>query len=341
VIKVLVVDDSSVVRGILQAAISADPDLQVVGMAPDPYVARDLIVERKPDVVTLDVEMPRMDGITFLKRLMHYMPVPTIVVSSLTPRGSGLAIEALSAGAVEVMCKPGESYTVGAMAGDLVAKIKIAARAKVTQRVLNDGANAAVGALGRTTNQVVAMGSSTGGTVALEYVLSHLPPDGPGIVIAQHMPAMFTKQFANRLDQLSALKVKEAEEGDSVVPGIALVAPGDLHMVLRRSGSRYFVSVKSGPLVNRQRPAVDVLFRSVARAAGSNAIGVIMTGMGNDGAQGLLEMRQAGAATMAQDEASCVVYGMPKVAVDLGAAERTVGLRNIPAEILRAVAREA
>jgi len=334
VIKVLVVDDSAVVRQILQSALAADPEIKVVGTAPDPFVARDLIVQHKPDVLTLDVEMPRMDGITFLRKLMHYYPIPVIVVSSLTPEGSGLAIEALSSGAVEVMCKPGASFTVGDMGEELVEKVKIAARAKVTQ-IDRAVRGATSGALGRTTNKVIAMGASTGGTVALERILSSMPVDAPGIVIAQHMPAMFTKQFAARMNQLSEMEVREAVDGDSVIPGVALIAPGDYHMLLKRSGARYFVNVKSGPMVHRQRPAVEVLFRSVARSAGSNAVGVLLTGMGEDGAQGLLEMRQAGAFTIAQDEASCVVFGMPRAAIELGGAERVVSLDKITEEVLR------
>jgi two-component system, chemotaxis family, protein-glutamate methylesterase/glutaminase len=333
-IKVLVVDDSAVVRQILQGALSADPDIEVVGTAPDPFVARDLIVQKKPDVITLDVEMPRMDGITFLRKLMHYYPLPVIVVSSLTPEGSGLALEALSSGAVEVMSKPGAAFTVGDMGEELVEKVKVAAHAKV-KKVERDVVKESPGALGRTTNKVIAMGASTGGTVALEYILSRMPVDAPGIVIAQHMPAMFTRQFAERMNQLSEMEVREAADGDSVIPGVALIAPGNFHMLLKRSGARYFVNIKSGPMVHRQRPAVEVLFRSVARSAGANAVGVLLTGMGADGAEGMLEMRQAGAMTIAQDEASCVVYGMPRVAVELGAAAKVVGLERIPQEVLR------
>jgi two-component system chemotaxis response regulator CheB len=332
VIKVLIVDDSAVVRQILQGALSADPEIQVVGTAPDPFVARDMIVERKPDVITLDMEMPRMDGITFLRKLMHYFPLPVIVVSSLTPEGSKLALDALSSGAVDVMCKPGAAFTVGDMAAELVEKVKMAAFAKVGRKILANADKPV--ALGQTTNKVIAIGASTGGTVALEYILSRMPVDAPGIVIAQHMPAMFTKQFAGRMNQLSAMEVREAVDGDSVVPGVALIAPGDLHMLLKRSGARYYVSVKTGPMVHRQRPSVEVLFRSASRAAGSNAVGVILTGMGADGAQGLLEMRQAGAATVAQDEASCVVFGMPRAAIELGAAERIMSLEQIPREML-------
>lgn len=335
-IKVLVVDDSAVVRQILQKALQSDPEINVIGAAPDPFIARDLIVEREPDVITLDIEMPRMDGITFLRKLMHYHPMPVIIVSSLTPEGSKLAVEALSHGAIEVMCKPGAAFTVGDMTSELVEKVKNAAFANVKQINLNVPATKTA-ALGCTTNKVIALGASTGGTVALEYILSRMPVDAPGIVIAQHMPALFTKQFSARMNDISPMEVREAVDGDSVVPGVALIAPGDYHLLLKRSGARYFVAVKSGPMVHRQRPAVEVLFRSVARAAGANAVGVILTGMGEDGARGLLEMREAGAHTLAQDEASSVVYGMPRAAVELGAAEKVIGLTHMPESILRAV----
>ncbi len=339
-IRVLVVDDSAVVRQIFQTELARDPEIEVVGTAPDPYQARDLVVELKPDVITLDVEMPRMDGLTFLRKLMHYHPMPVIVVSSLTSAGGELALEALHSGAVEVMCKPGGAYTVGDMTDELIEKIKGAARVDVRGR----RAAAAVAAppeevrpLGRTTNQVLAIGASTGGTVALEAILKAFPPDAPGTVITQHMPATFTRFLADRLDQAARVKVKEAADGDAVVPGVALLAPGDHHLVLRRSGARYLVQVKDGPRVNRHRPSVDVMFQSVAQAAGRNAIGVLLTGMGGDGAKGLLAMKEAGAPTIAQDEATSVVWGMPKVAIDLGAAERILPLPSIAAEIIRIV----
>jgi two-component system chemotaxis response regulator CheB len=334
-IRVLIVDDSAVVRQILQGALSADPEIEVVGTAPDPFVARDMIVQKRPDVITLDMEMPRMDGMTFLRKLMFYFPLPVIVVSSLTPAGGELAMEALSAGAVEVMCKPGAAFTVGDMSAELILKIKTAAHARVTKHAAEEEKATPTTALGRTTNQVVAIGASTGGTVALEHILTRMPPDAPGTIIAQHMPAMFTKQFADRLNRLSQMDIHEAVEGESVIPGVALVAPGDKHLLLRRSGARYYVSVKDGPLVHRQRPAVDVLFRSVARNAGKNALGVLLTGMGVDGAAGLQEMLQAGAHTIAQDEASCVVFGMPKAAIELGAAEKVLPLKDIPNAILQ------
>ena len=337
--RVLVVDDSAVVRQIFSRELAKDPELEVVGSAPDPYVARDLIVQKKPDVLTLDLEMPRMDGNTFLRKLMHYYPMPVVVVSSLTPAGGELAMEALAAGAVDVLCKPGAAFTVGDMTGQLIQKVKAAAHVNMKARAQQRPAAPPqpARALSRTTNQILAIGASTGGTVALEGILRAMPPNAPGIVITQHMPEMFTKYFADRLNQISQLQVREAVDGDSVVPGVALIAPGNKHMLLKRSGARYYVNVRDGPRVNLHRPSVDVMFRSVAQAAGRNAVGVILTGMGGDGAQGLLEMKTAGARTLAQDEASCVVFGMPKVAIELGAADKVVALDAMPAEILRSV----
>ncbi len=339
--RVLVVDDSAVVRQILSRELGRDPGLKVVGTAPDPYVARDLIVQLKPDVVTLDLEMPRMDGLTFLRKLMQHYPLPVVVVSSLTPAGGELALEALAAGAVDLMCKPGTAFSVGDMSAGLIEKIKNAAHARPRARAALDGvangrASVVGSGLSRTTHQVVAIGSSTGGTVAIEHILRMMPPDAPGIVVTQHMPEMFTKFFADRLKQVCPLDVREAQEGDSVVPGVVLIAPGDRHLLLRRSGARYLVSVRDGPRVNRHRPSVDVMFRSVVQAAGKNAVGVLLTGMGGDGAQGLLEMRHAGARTLGQDEASCVVYGMPKVAYEIGAVEKVVTLEGMAGAILDA-----
>jgi len=339
-VRVLVVDDSAVVRNVFSSELAKDPGIEVVGTAPDPFVARDLLLEREPDVITLDLEMPRMDGITFLRKIMKYRPTPVIVVSSLTTAGGELAMEALAAGAVEVMCKPGAAYSVGDMTTDLVERVKEVAatgvRAPTERPPLAAGQPAAAApALTRTTNQVLAIGASTGGTVAIERILAALPPNVPGIVITQHMPELFTKFFANRLKSMSRLDAREAVDGDSVVPGVALVAPGNKHMLLKRSGARYLVEVKDGPRVNRHRPSVDVMFRSVARHAGKNAIGVILTGMGGDGAQGLLAMREAGARTVAQDEASSVVFGMPKVAIDCGAVERIMPLDAVAGEILK------
>jgi two-component system, chemotaxis family, protein-glutamate methylesterase/glutaminase len=337
VIRVLVVDDSAVVRQVFCRELGRDASIQVVGAAPDPYVARDLIVAEKPDVLTLDIEMPRMDGVTFLRRLMHYHPLPVVIVSSLTTAGSELALEALAAGAVEVLSKPGASFSVGDMAEVLREKVKAAAGVDVRRKILPGlgvQTRHELKALARTTNQVLAIGASTGGTVAIEAILAALPADSPGTVIAQHMPAAFTGPFAKRLSGLSRMEVREGRDGDSVVPGLALVAPGNLHMLLRRSGARYLVQVKDGPMVHRQRPAVDVLFRSVATTAGKNAIGVLLTGMGVDGARGLLEMHQAGARTLAQDEASSVVFGMPKAAIDLGAADEVLALDRIAPRVL-------
>jgi two-component system chemotaxis response regulator CheB len=336
VIKVLVVDDSAVVRQMLSQQLRSDPEIEVVGAAPDPYVARDLIVNLRPDVITLDIEMPRMDGLTFLRKLMHHRPMPVVVVSSLTTAGSRMALEALACGAIAVLNKPGTAYEVGDLARELIAVVKAAARVQVKSQHLGLD-RAPLAPLARTTSQIVAIGASTGGTVALEKILVTLPQDSPGIVITQHMPEVFTRTFADRLNTLSQLEVREAADGDSVVAGVALVAPGNHHLLLRRSGARYVVSVRTGPLVSGHRPSVDVMFRSVAEAAGRNAVGVILTGMGGDGAKGLLEMRHAGAATIAEDESTCVVFGMPQVAIKAGAVEHVLPLPQIPRQILALV----
>jgi len=339
-IKVLIVDDSAVVRQIFSKELSRDPHIEVVGTAPDPYIARDKIIKFTPDVVTLDIEMPRMDGITFLKKLMKHFPLPVIVVSSLTSKGGELALEAIESGAVEVMSKPGAAYTVGDMSVELIDKIKAAAKVKVNKQSISSFEAPAPGAklaMTRTTNKVVAIGASTGGTQALQRLLSALPGNAPGTIVVQHMPEHFTRAFADRLNEVCEIKVKEAEDGDKVVPGQVLIAPGNYHMLLRRSGAMYYVQVKSGPLVSRHRPSVDVLFKSVARYAGKNAIGVILTGMGGDGAEGLLEMKKSGANTIAQNEASCVVFGMPKVAIELGAVDKIAGLGKIPEQILQMI----
>lgn len=335
-IRVLVVDDSAVVRQIFQSQISLDPEIEVVGTAPDPYVARDKIVSLKPDVVTLDIEMPRMDGITFLGKLMRYYPLPVIVVSSLTPRGGELAMAALDAGAVDVMCKPGPSYSVGDMARELIKKIKAAARADVRKRaeVVSQQSMREQLSMIKTTNKVVAIGASTGGTQALQTVLTAMPGTAPGMVIVQHMPEQFTRAFAERLDGICEIAVKEAEDGDTVRPGLALIAPGNLHMMLRRSGAVYLVQVKTGPQVCHQRPSVDVLFKSVAKYGGANAVGVILTGMGADGADGMKEMHDEGAVCVAQDEASCVVFGMPREAIARGGVDHVVPLSAVARKIL-------
>ncbi|MEW6667455.1 MAG: chemotaxis response regulator protein-glutamate methylesterase [Thermodesulfobacteriota bacterium] len=334
-VKVLVVDDSAIVRRVLSEELSRERGIEVVGTAPDPFVARDKIVRLKPDVITLDIEMPRMDGLTFLKKLMRHYPMPVIIVSSLTKKGGTLAMEALSLGALEVISKPSAAYSVGDMSVQLADKIKAVARVDVRRNLPSPEQSvplrkeAPAQALSATTNKIIAIGASTGGTEAIKAVLAGMPPNSPGILVVQHMPAKFTTSFAERLDSLCCVNVKEAEDGDSVVNGRALIAPGNYHMILRRSGARYYVQVKTGPTVHHQRPSVDVLFKSVADYAGSNAVGVIMTGMGADGADGLLKMREAGARTIAQDEQSCVVFGMPKEAIKLGAAEKVVSLQHI------------
>ncbi len=337
-VRVLIVDDSAMVRQIFSQELARDPEIEIVGAAPDPYVARDKIVMLKPDVITLDIEMPRMDGITFLRKLMRHYPLPAIIVSSLTTKGCDLAMEALEAGAVDVLCKPGASYSVGDMSVELIDKIKAAACVDVKRRLAAAPAVPSAPqrlSMTRTTNKVVAIGASTGGTEALASVLSSLPANSPGIVIVQHMPELFTRSFAERLNNLSAIEVKEAEHGDTVAPGRALLAPGNKHMLLKRSGAAYYVEVKTGPLVGRHRPSVDVLFKSVARYAGANAVGVIMTGMGADGSDGMKEMHDNGAATVAQDEASCVVFGMPKEAIAKGGVDHVTTLSRIPNMILQ------
>ncbi|HEX3746320.1 MAG TPA: chemotaxis response regulator protein-glutamate methylesterase [Bryobacteraceae bacterium] len=342
-IRVLIVDDSAIVRKILTDALAGEPDLEVVGSAPDPYVARDKILALQPDVLTLDIEMPRMDGLTFLKKLMHFHPMPAVVISSLAQPSCRTAVEALEYGAVEVLAKPGGPYSVGELRHTLASKIRAAAASRVRRHqpptalpVRQIPATAAPLVSVLASDTVIAIGASTGGTEAIASVLTKLPASTPGIVIAQHIPPQFSRAFALRLNDISALEVKEAEEGDAVRQGRALVAPGDFHMLLRNSGGRYWVSVKTGPRVCYQRPSVDVLFSSVAEAARDRAIGVLLTGMGSDGAQGLLKMRQAGARTIAQDEASCVVFGMPREAIALGAAEQVLALPQIANGILTA-----
>lgn len=337
-IRILVVDDSAIVRQIFSRELARDPELDVVGSAPDPYAARDMILRLQPDVLTLDVEMPRMDGITFLRKLMRHHPLPVVVVSSLTRKGGNLAMEALDCGAVDVLCKPGSAYTVGDMSVELIDKIKAAAHVDMQRHLAPKARQGRPKrlAMTRTTNKVVAMGASTGGTQALQTVLEVLPARSPAVLIVQHMPEHFTRSFANTLNTACAVEVKEAENNDSVVPGRVLIAPGNRHTVLRRSGARYFVQVKEGPLVSRHRPSVDVLFRSVARYAGANAIGVIMTGMGSDGADGMREMHANGATTIAQDEATCVVYGMPKEAVRRGGVDTVLPLAQIAPALLEA-----
>ncbi len=335
-IGVLIVDDSAIVRKILSKQLSQHRGIEVVGTAPDPYIARDKIVALDPDVLTLDVEMPRMDGITFLRKLMQYRPMPVIVLSSLTPKGGKTAMEALNAGAVEVMCKPGPAYSVGEACKALAEKIQAASRARIDRNAIARGRQTVKRLhMVETTNKIFAIGASTGGVQALSQVLSALPVNAPGTLVVQHMPAQFTTSFAERLNGECAVGVKEAQDGDRVVPGRVLIAPGGFHMLLQRSGANYYVSVKDGPPVCRQRPSVEVMFDSVAKYAGANAVGAILTGMGNDGAGGLLNMRNAGAHTLAQDEATCVVFGMPKEAIERGAAEKTVPLSEIAQNMIK------
>ncbi|MGB9587758.1 MAG: protein-glutamate methylesterase/protein-glutamine glutaminase [Armatimonadota bacterium] len=338
-IRVLIVDDSAVVRKILSEKLSKYSDIEVVGCAQDPYAARDMIVSLRPDVVTLDVEMPRMDGLSFLAKLMKHFPLPVIIVSSVTPENSENALKALELGAVEVIAKPGSSFTAPDVDRQLVWAIRAAASARVTQQ--RNGASTPMvtqekrhTSLAGLSSKILAIGASTGGTQAIEAVLTRMPDSTPGTVIVQHMPEFFTNAFAERLNQICAMEIREAHDGDVVRPGLALVAPGNIHMILQQVGSRYIVRLKHGPPVHYQRPSVDVLFQSVAKSAGKNAVGVILTGMGADGAKGLLEMRQAGAYTIAQDEATSVVFGMPKEAIKLGATSVVLPLSSIPSAII-------
>ncbi|HXY95680.1 MAG TPA: chemotaxis response regulator protein-glutamate methylesterase [Steroidobacteraceae bacterium] len=353
-IKVLIVDDSAVVRRVLTEVLRGYKGIEVIGTAQDPLFAMERMKACWPDVIVLDVEMPRMDGVTFLRKLMHEHPTPVVICSTLTEAGAPTTLEALAAGAVTFITKPklGLQEFLSAAAAEIVAAIRAAATANVRRRaaarpgmpkapaappkhtadVILAPANGR--AMTSTTERVVALGTSTGGTQALEAVLTALPAVTPGIVIVQHMPPVFTASFASRLDGLCEIEVREARHNDRVTPGQALIAPGGKHMLLQRSGAQYYVEIREGPPVSRHCPSVDVLFRSVAKAAGRNALGVIMTGMGDDGARGLKEMRDAGAHTIAQDEASCIVFGMPKEALRLDAAERVLSLDELPEAIL-------
>jgi two-component system, chemotaxis family, protein-glutamate methylesterase/glutaminase len=345
-IRVLIVDDSAVVRQTLQKILNSDPEIEVMATASDPFFAAKKISIETPDVITLDVEMPRMDGLTFLRRIMSQHPIPVVIISSLTAKGTETALKALEYGAVEVIAKSqvdAKNFLEESKIA-LCDAVKAAAIAKIRRKSSpiefpvqpKYSADAILpkfvpteSNMVKTTELVIAVGASTGGTDALRIFLEGMPPDSPGIVIVQHMPENFTKSFANRLNELCSLSVKEAENGDAVFRGRALIAPGNHHLLIKRSGSKYYVEVKDGPLVNRHRPSVDVLFRSTARFAGKNAIGIIMTGMGDDGARGLLEMKEAGAFNIAQDEKSCVVFGMPNEAIKLGAADKIVPLDQI------------
>ena len=349
-IRVLIVDDSASVRQSLKEVLESDPEIEVSGTAPDPFVAAARIEQQEPDVITLDIEMPRMDGLTFLEKLMAQHPIPVVICSSLTENGSDSALVALERGAVEIITKPklGTREFLQESCIRICDTVKSAARAgtkrrlpaverKIVPKLTADAvlAKPSSQAMIRTTEKVVVVGASTGGTEALREFLEALPSDAPGIVIVQHMPEKFTASFAARLDQICRINVKEAEQNDSVIRGQALIAPGNRHTLLKRSGARYFAEIRDGPLVSRHRPSVDVLFRSAARYAGGNAVGVIMTGMGDDGAHGMLEMKKAGAINLAQDEASCVVFGMPAEAIRLGGVERTLPLGRLADEVVR------
>ncbi|MDO5896956.1 protein-glutamate methylesterase/protein-glutamine glutaminase [Agrobacterium sp. Azo12] len=353
-IRVLIVDDSASVRQTLTAVLQSDPQIEVIGAAADPFIAAKRIQEEIPDVITLDVEMPRMDGITFLRKLMSQHPIPVVMCSSLTESGSETLLQALEAGAVDIILKPkiGAADHLAESAMRICEVVKSAAQARLGRRKIMSARQSELSgptakltadavlpppsgkAMARTTEMVVCVGASTGGTEALREMLEKLPANAPGIVIVQHMPEKFTAAFAKRLNSLCEMEIKEAADGDPVLRGHVLIAPGDKHMLLERQGARYHVSVRTGPLVSRHRPSVDVLFRSAARAAGANAMGVIMTGMGDDGARGMLEMHQAGAFTVSQDEASSVVFGMPKEAIAHGGVDKILPLDRIAAEIL-------
>jgi two-component system chemotaxis response regulator CheB len=334
-IRVLVVDDSALMRQVLGRLLAQDPAIEVVGVAPDPYVARDRIKQLAPDVLTLDVEMPRMDGLSFLEKLMRAHPMPVVMVSSLTESGCATTLRALELGAVDFVTKPKVDLRerMPEVAQEVIEKVKGAAGARVRCSPAPPTGPVAprpvATAMLKTTDQIIAVGASTGGTEALREFLTALPADCPGVIVVQHMPEKFTRAFAERLDGLCTVRVKEAEEGDRVLTGHVLLAPGSHHMRVVREGATYRVRLGSDPPVNRHRPSVDVLFHSCAETAGSNAVGVIMTGMGDDGARGLLAMRRAGARTLAQDEATCVVFGMPKAALDMGAAERALPLPRL------------
>jgi two-component system chemotaxis response regulator CheB len=345
-IRVLIVDDSAVVRQTLREVLESDPEIEVIATAGDPFVAAERIAEQVPDVITLDIEMPRMDGLTFLKKLMSQHPIPVVICSSLAEEGAQSTFRALEYGAVEIITKPrmGTKQFLEDSEIEICTAVKAASQARL--RVLRPSQTVepkhnadcilsqATHAMAETTEKVVAIGASTGGTEALKTVLEALPADTPGIVIVQHMPELFTRAFAQRLDGLCSITVKEAETNDTIIRGRALIAPGNHHMLLKRSGARYYVEIKDGPLVCRHRPSVDVLFRSAARYAGRNAVGVILTGMGDDGARGMLEMKQAGAMTIAQDEATCIVFGMPKEAIKLGGVDKVLPLNSIAGAML-------
>jgi two-component system chemotaxis response regulator CheB len=354
-IRVLIVDDSAVVRQTIEQVLSSDHEIQVMATASDPFIAAEKMLHEVPDVITLDVEMPRMDGVTFLQKIMSQHPIPVVICSSLTEDGSETALKALEYGAVEIILKPriGTKHFLEESRVRICDAVKAAAMARVKRIALTPPQvvpkftadvilpKPASNAMVKTTEKVVVVGASTGGTEALRDFLEAMPLDAPGIVVVQHMPEHFTRAFAGRLNAVCRISVKEAEDNDTILRGRALIAPGNHHLLLKRSGARYYVEVKDGPLVSRHRPSVDVLFRSAARYAGKNCIGVLMTGMGDDGAKGMLEMKEAGAFTIAQDEESCVVFGMPKKAIELNAVSKVAHLKHIPGLVVNAFAERA
>ena len=339
-IRVLVIDDSALIRGVLKEIINRESDMECVGAAPDPLAARELIKALNPDVLTLDVEMPKMDGLDFLQRLMRLRPMPVLMISTLTEGGSNITFRALELGAVDFVAKPKLDIARGMeeYAIEITDKIRAVAQAQVRRKIIEPvihekfSADAILPSTkGRysSTEKLIVIGASTGGTEAIKEVLNKLPADAPGVLVTQHMPEHFTKSFADRLNSLCRISVKEAEHNERILPGFAYIAPGNSHLLIKRSGARYMVELNQGPLVNRHRPSVDVLFRSAANVAGANALGIILTGMGKDGVQGMLEMKQAGSFTIAQDEASCVVFGMPKEAIAAGGVREVLPLQNI------------
>ncbi|HOJ50242.1 MAG TPA: chemotaxis response regulator protein-glutamate methylesterase [Spirochaetota bacterium] len=347
-IKVLIVDDSAIVREYLTKALSKEPEIDIIGTAPDPYIARDKIVRLNPDVITLDIEMPRMDGLTFLQYLMKYKPTPVIIVSSITAEDESASIKALELGAFDIVNKPGGRYSVQDLENDIIIKIKNAYKAKdeflknfkkyenisssIKRDIKIDKKN--VLQFVKTTDKIIGIGASTGGTVAIEYIISKLPSKMPPIVITQHMPPQFTFNFAQRLDSLTELKVKEAENGELLLPNTVYLAPGGYHMEIERRGANYYSKIVDGEKVNFQKPAVDVMFKSMAKCVSKNTLAILLTGMGKDGAEGLLELKNIGAITVAQDEESSVVWGMPKAAIDIGASNYILGLEKIPEFII-------
>jgi two-component system chemotaxis response regulator CheB len=350
--RVLIIDDSALVRTLLTEIINREPDLQAIGAAPDPLVAREMIRALNPDVLTLDVEMPKMDGLDFLERLMRLRPTPVVMVSTLTERGADVTLRALELGAVDFVAKPklGIAAGLGSLGHDICEKIRVASRARMHRHVSAVAAPAAPGAANPaakpasasfsrvSTEKLIVIGASTGGTEAIREVLQHLPADSPAVLITQHMPAGFTRRFATRLDGLCRITVSEAEHGERILPGHAYIAPGDRHLRLARSGTNYQIALDDGPPVNRHRPSVEVLFRSVAASAGPNAIGVMLTGMGNDGAKAMLEMKNAGSYNLAQDETSCIVFGMPREAIAAGGVDEVLPLSKIAGRLLERLA---